>query len=124
MGLYLAHLKYFVQNLFNLIEPICRLSAIIGFIMASYMYSWDRKAIFLNQIYVNESHRDKGVGKSLFTELIKHGKQVGCGRIEFNVFDSDPALEFYRKMGALNTTEKAGYHSYRVYNDVINSTRQ
>lgn len=88
------------------------------------MYSWDGKAIFLNQIYVSESHRAKGVGTSLFTELLRHAKQVGCGRIEFNVFDSDPALDFYRKMGALSTTEKSKYHSYRVYKDVINSIRQ
>lgn len=70
---------------------------------------------------MGQAHRSKDFGKSIFNELLKHVKQTGCNRIESDIFFSDPALKFYEKVGALNTIEISGYHSYRVHKDVINS---
>lgn len=93
----------------------------VGFYLGSYVYSWDGKSIFLNNILVKESHRANGVGKLLFENLLKHAKDTECNRIEFVTFKSSSVQNFYLKMGALNVTESDGYIYYRVFRDVINA---
>lgn len=78
------------------------------------LYSWDGKAIFMRNMWVEPSHRLKGLGKMIFGELIRHAHEIGCTRIEFLVPEWNPAKEFYLKMGAVNYSQKTGYEYYRV----------
>lgn len=74
----------------------------------------------MRNFLVQESYRSSGVGKLLFNELIKHAKESGCNRIEFDVKDWNiRAQKFYENLGAENVTEKEGCLTYRVYKDGI-----
>lgn len=83
------------------------------------MYTWAGRSIRLEDIFISESHRSKGVGKLLFTHLVKHAKETECGRIQFEVVEWNPARKFYEKMKAVNATEGSGYLTYMVTKDVI-----
>src|SRR5438067_9782675 len=62
--------------------------------------------IYLEDLFVKPEHRGKGYGRALLIELAKIARGRGCGRLEWAVLDwNDPAIEFYRKLGAEPKTE-------------------
>ncbi len=54
--------------------------------------------LFLEDIFVLEAYRRKGVGQKMFDFLKETAKREGCGRIEFTVLKwNKSAQEFYEK---------------------------
>ena len=54
--------------------------------------------LFLEDIYVLEGYRQKGVGKMMFDFIKTTAKREGCGRIEFTVLTWNKlAQKFYEK---------------------------
>lgn len=92
----------------------------IGHAFNSYLYSLDGKTIYIRNFFVEKSYRSKGVGKILFNGLLKHAKDVGCNRIEFDVLNRNTgARKFYENFNAINMTEEHGFSLYRICKDVI-----
>ena len=57
--------------------------------------------LYLEDIFVLESHRGLGYGKTLFDFVVDQAKQRGCGRVDWQVLDwNTPARDFYAKQGA------------------------
>jgi GNAT superfamily N-acetyltransferase len=57
--------------------------------------------IYLEDLYVQPSHRGKGLGRALLEELARECRQCGYGRLEWAVLDwNQPAINFYRALGA------------------------
>lgn len=76
---------------------------IIAYAIYFYNYStWlAKKGLYLEDLYVAESERGKGVGKQLLLHLAKMAVEQGCGRFEWSVLDwNTPAIEFYESLGA------------------------
>ena len=76
---------------------------IIAYAIYFYNYStWlAKKGLYLEDLYVAESERGKGVGKQLLLHLAKMAVEQGCGRFEWSVLDwNTPAIEFYGSLGA------------------------
>jgi GNAT superfamily N-acetyltransferase len=60
-----------------------------------------RPGLYLEDLYVRESHRGRGVGKALLLHLAGIARQRGYGRMEWSVLDwNQPAIDFYRSLGA------------------------
>ena len=60
-----------------------------------------KPGIYLEDLYVRPAARGKGLGKALFTHLAGLAGERGCGRLEWAVLDwNEPAIGFYRRMGA------------------------
>ncbi len=76
----------------------------------------------MDSLHVNESYRMKGIGRLIFKELKEHAKAIGCNRIEFLVSNTNTAQNFYKRLGAINSTERKGYVYYEICKDVINKT--
>jgi len=81
---------------------------IIGF--ASYFiayYSWTGKAIYLDDLYVQDKYRGKGIGSSLFDHIVEIAKQKHCKKVRWQVSNwNTKAIEFYTKRGAtIDTVE-------------------
>jgi GNAT superfamily N-acetyltransferase len=77
--------------------------AAAGFAVFFYNFStWlGRPGLYLEDLFVRPEHRGKGYGRSLLVELAKIARERGCGRMEWAVLDwNDPAIQFYRKLGA------------------------
>jgi GNAT superfamily N-acetyltransferase len=60
-----------------------------------------QKGLYLEDLYVKESMRGKGIGKVMLAYLAKLAKERNCGRFEWWVLDwNKPAINFYRSIGA------------------------
>lgn len=60
-----------------------------------------RPGIYLEDLYVRENARGKGVGQKMLAYLAHLAKQRDCGRLEWWVLDwNDLAIEFYKRLGA------------------------
>lgn len=72
---------------------------IIGISLYYYRYStWKGRRMYLEDIVVTESHRGKGIGKLLFDETIKQGKEDNCSGMVWQVLEwNEPAINFYKK---------------------------
>jgi GNAT superfamily N-acetyltransferase len=83
-----------------------------GFALYFYNFSsWlGRLGLYLEDLYVDPTHRGKGAGKALLQHLAKQAVAEGCGRFEWNVLDwNEPAIQFYESFGARPQSEWVGY---------------
>jgi len=58
-----------------------------------------RPGLYLEDLYVTEEARGRGVGRRLMARLAAIAVERGWGRIDFHVLDWNPAREFYRRLG-------------------------
>lgn len=68
----------------------------------------------MEDLYVQPSYRGTGVGKMLFTHVMKYALDRNCARLDFHVLNWNPATQFYEKLGAVNLTTKEDWQLYRV----------
>ena len=60
-----------------------------------------KKGLYLEDLYVRQSHRGKGYGSRMLQHLARLAVERQCGRFEWSVLDwNTPAIEFYKAMGA------------------------
>ena len=65
-----------------------------------------RPGIYLEDLYVRESVRGKGVGEALLRRTAQRAREIGGGRLEWSVLNwTEPAIIFYQKMGASSLDE-------------------
>lgn len=75
----------------------------IGYLTFYFTYSTflARPTLYLEDIFVLEEHRKKGIGKRLFRFCVQEAERRGCGRMEWTALDwNTPAHGFYEGMGA------------------------
>ncbi|MEQ8514420.1 MAG: GNAT family N-acetyltransferase [Chromatocurvus sp.] len=83
-----------------------------GFAVWFFNYStWlGRHGLFLEDLYVSDARRGRGLGKALLQHLARLAVASGCGRFEWNVLDwNRPAIDFYESVGASPQSEWVGY---------------
>ncbi|GAA5916412.1 hypothetical protein JCM6882_001552 [Rhodosporidiobolus microsporus] len=78
--------------------------------MAVYFFTFStwtgRGGLYLEDLYVSESHRGQGIAKKLFNYLGKVCDERGLPRMDWVVIDwNEPAKEVYRRMGAKHMSE-------------------
>lgn len=74
-----------------------------GFALFFHNYStWrGRRGLYLEDLFVLEQHRRRGVGGALLAELARVAVRRDCARMEWAVLDwNQPAIDFYRALGA------------------------
>ncbi|AMV36898.1 GNAT family N-acetyltransferase [Planctomyces sp. SH-PL62] len=73
--------------------------------------------LYLEDIFVQPEHRGRGIGKSLLRSLAKIARERGCGRLEWAVLNwNDPAIGFYRSLGAVPLDE---WTTYRIADEAL-----
>ena len=91
----------------------------VGFALFFYNFStWlGRGGIYLEDLFVKESHRGQGIGKHLLKTLAKIAVDEGCGRLEWACLDwNAPSIAFYRAQGAVSMDE---WTTYRLTGDAL-----
>jgi GNAT superfamily N-acetyltransferase len=57
--------------------------------------------LYLEDIFVLEAYRRRGIGREMFGFCMERALEKGCGRMEWCVLDwNEPAIKFYEKNGA------------------------
>jgi GNAT superfamily N-acetyltransferase len=94
---------------------------VVGFALFFPTYStWlGRRGLWLEDLFVLESHRHRGIGRALLTQVAQLAVARGCGRLEWSVLDwNEPALAFYRRLGAVPLDT---WTMHRVTGEVLRS---
>ncbi|MCB1180265.1 MAG: GNAT family N-acetyltransferase, partial [Leptospiraceae bacterium] len=95
--------QFFGENpkVFSLVADLN--GQIIGYAIYFYNYSTflSKHGIYLEDLYVKQEHRSRGIGKSLLLELKAICEKENLGRFEWAVLNwNTPAKEFYKSIGA------------------------
>ncbi|EHK49154.1 uncharacterized protein TrAtP1_000244 [Trichoderma atroviride] len=83
----------------------------VGMALYFYNYStWRSKAgIYLEDLYVSQSERNKGYGKILLSALAKEVLAMGGGRLDWSVLKwNEPSIKFYEIIGATAMNDWVG----------------
>lgn len=73
--------------------------------------TWQGKhGIYLEDLFVRPEFRGRGYGEALLRRLARICVKKGCGRFQWSVLDwNEPAIKFYKKLGAAALDEWTGY---------------
>ena len=73
---------------------------IIGIAVYFIKYStWKGKGLYLDDLFVTEKFRGKGIGKKLFDIIIEEAKKINAKQLHWQVLDwNTPAIDFYKKI--------------------------
>jgi GNAT superfamily N-acetyltransferase len=72
-----------------------------AFYFFTYSTFLAKPTLYLEDIYISEDFRSKGIGKIFLKELLKIARKEKCGRMELIVLDWNVnAIKFYEKLGA------------------------
>jgi GNAT superfamily N-acetyltransferase len=77
---------------------------VAGYALFFHNYSTflGQPGIYLEDLFVRPEYRGRGHGKALLIAVARLAVERGCGRLEWAVLDwNEPALRFYRSLGAL-----------------------
>jgi GNAT superfamily N-acetyltransferase len=80
-----------------------------GYASFFYFYSTfqGRAALFLEDLFVPDEFRGKGIGKALLVAVCKLAVEENCFALRWEVLDwNRPAIEFYEKLGATFLNER------------------
>ncbi|WP_349368122.1 GNAT family N-acetyltransferase [Salinarimonas sp.] len=80
----------------------------VGFALWFYNFSTfrGRHGLYLEDLYVRESARGRGIGKALLVRLAARCREEGLARLEWWVLDwNAPSIAFYRSLGAIPMDE-------------------
>ena len=75
---------------------------IVGAALFYERYStWKGRIIHLEDLIVTHKKRGLGIGIALYKAVLKHGYDLGCKRIVWDVLSwNKPAIDFYKSTGA------------------------
>ncbi len=72
-----------------------------GFSLWYYRFStWKGRRFYLEDLYIKEAYRGKGLGRKLIDEAIEEAKRMKCTGMMWQVLDwNQPAIDFYNSLG-------------------------
>ncbi|RPI13428.1 MAG: GNAT family N-acetyltransferase [Ignavibacteriae bacterium] len=80
----------------------------VGYAFYFYTYSsfLARKTLYLEDVFISQDYRSKGIGKMFMNKLMDIAKKNKCGRMEWCVLDwNKNAIDFYEHLGAKHLKE-------------------
>ena len=82
--------------------------AVVGYAFCIFQYTrdnpvlCDRKALYIDDLCVDEGHRGQGIASALYARVKDFARESGCDAITLNVWcGNDGAMQFYEKSGLL-----------------------
>ncbi len=90
-----------------------------GFALYSYGFAsfLGKPAVYIEDFFVEQAHRNRGIGRKLLIRLAKIGRERGCGRLEWSVLNwNERAMEFYQELGAVPMDE---WTAFRLTGDAL-----
>jgi len=94
-------------------------NTVVGYALFFYNFSTflGRGGIYLEDIFVLENYRGRGIGKALFKEVAHLAVERKCGRMEWQCLKwNKPSIDFYHSMGAKAMEE---WDTYRLDGETL-----
>ena len=66
-------------------------------------------AIYTDQLWVDKSHRNKGLARQVMDKIHSYGKNEKCKIATVQTMDFQGAVEFYEKLGYVQDFKRLGY---------------
>ena len=89
---------------FEALVSVCSTTGKLNGMAAIHQVKWTydlKPTIVLKELFVLPGQRACGVGAGLFDAVVKRARQIGAGRMKWDVLaHNEPAKAFYEKMGA------------------------
>lgn len=64
-------------------------------------FTWVGRSMYLDDLYVKEIYRGKGIGSKLLDKVLGAAREQECQRLRWQVLDwNEDAIRFYEKIGA------------------------
>ncbi|MBP1929941.1 GNAT superfamily N-acetyltransferase [Methanolinea mesophila] len=85
----------------------------VGYVTFYFTYSTflARPTLFLEDLFVLEHYRGRGLGGRLFEFCRSEARNRGCGRMDWMVLTwNEPSIRFYEKIGA----SRLDWYTYRL----------
>lgn len=75
---------------------------IMGYTTCFFTYhTWVGKSLYMDDLYVREEYRGRGIGSRLIKNVIAFAKEKECNKLRWQVSNwNTSAIEFYQKIGA------------------------
>ncbi|HEV2226434.1 MAG TPA: GNAT family N-acetyltransferase [Nitrososphaerales archaeon] len=92
---------------------------LLGYALYFYTYSsfLAKPTLYLEDLFVLEGDRKRGVGLALFKRCVDEAVAKGCGRMEWAVLTwNEKALRFYERLGAKRQSD---WYTYRLDEDSL-----
>ena len=91
------------KEYFNCFVAVNNQKEIVGYATYFYAYfTWTGKSLYMDDLYVKECHRSRGIGTLLIDKVIAFAKANGCHKLRWQVSDwNAPAIGFYKSIGAV-----------------------
>lgn len=89
-------------NYLNGFVAVNESNEVIGYATYFFAYfTWVGKSLYMDDLYVTNDYRGKGIGTKLINKIIEKAKQENCKRLRWQVSDwNKPAIKFYESLGA------------------------
>ncbi len=100
----------------------CEGETTAGFAVFFHNYStWrGKRGVYLEDLFVRPEARGRGHGKRLFLEVARIARERDCARMDWSVLDwNQPAIDFYRSLGAEPLNEWTTYRLTRAALDAL-----
>lgn len=90
-------------------------SGAVGFALVHTSYStWEGRCLYLEDIFVREPFRGKGVGRALFRRVVQEAQDTNSARLVFQVLDwNTPSRSWYEALGAKPHQQWVTYRMYK-----------
>ncbi len=70
-------------------------------VIFGYFSTWAGRGLFLEDLFVRQPFRNRGIGKALLSEVARIAVDEGCYGIHWEVLDwNEKAIELYKALGA------------------------
>jgi GNAT superfamily N-acetyltransferase len=92
---------------------------LVGYALYFFTYSsfLARPSLYLEDIFVLEEYRSRGVGRELFLSCVREARRNGCSRMEWAVLTwNKNAIQFYENLGAKRLED---WHYYRLTEEAM-----
>jgi GNAT superfamily N-acetyltransferase len=78
-----------------------------------------RPSLYLEDLFVDETTRGRGIARALFARLAQEAKARNCARIDWAVLDWNvEAIAFYERLGGRRQT---GWQPWRLHGDALDA---
>ena len=91
------------QNFFHCFVAENTDKVIVGYVTHFFCYfTWYGKSLYMDDLYVKPEYRGEGIGTALIKNIFAYAKESHCHKVRWQVSKwNDPAIAFYKSMGAV-----------------------